>query len=333
MPADRHPDKRPPRFPAPQFPQRKPKLFATTPPAVFLVLLGLLGLGLALRKAAEVTGLPVQPVEALLGALLGLWVFAVLALKLKVIRRPAVLIEDMRPLPGRAGLAAASISGMAVAAVLVPYAPGVALVLVLASLVAHAVLAGLLIRVLAREPEGKTVNPTWHLSFVGFIVAAPVLVQLGWPGLARVIFALTFLTALGIGLLSAVQLTRRVPPGPLRPMLVLHLFAASLLATTATLIGQDLLALVLALTSAVILAGLLASARWLFAFGFTPLWGVLTFPLSACATSFLTLGGTFTVPGLILSLVSLALIPPIAWKVLKLWPGGRLAAKTNAAEA
>lgn len=329
MPAD----KRPPRFPPPQFPMRKPKLFATTPPALFLVLLGLLGLGLALRKAAHVTGLPGEPVEALLGALLGLWVFAVLALKVKVIRRPMVLLEDMRPLPGRAGLAAAAMSGMAVSAVLAPYAPRVALVLVLASLVAHAVLAGLLILVLAREPEGKTVNPTWHLSFVGFIVAAPVLLQLGWPGLAKVIFALTFMAALGIGLLSAVQLTRRVPPAPLRPMLALHLFAASLLATAASLIGQDLLALVLALPAALILAALVASARWLLASGFTPLWGALTFPLSACATAFLTLGGSFTAPGLILTLASLALIPPIAWQVLRLWPGGRLAAHTNAAEA
>ncbi len=329
MPAD----KRPPRFPPPQFPMRKPKLFATTPPALFLVLLGLLSFGLALRKAAHVTGLPGEPVEALLGALLGLWIFAVLALKVKVIRRPMVLLEDMRPLPGRAGLAAAAMSGMAVGAVLAPYAPRVALVLVLASLAAHALLAGLLIQVLAREPEGKTVNPTWHLSFVGFIVAAPVLLQLGWPGLANVIFALTFLAALGIGLLSAVQLTRRVPPAPLRPMLALHLFAASLLATTASLIGQDLLALVLALAAAMILAALVASARWLLASGFTPLWGAMTFPLSVCATAFLTFGGSFTAPGLILTLASLALIPPIAWQVLRLWPGGRLAAHTNAAEA
>ena len=28
-----------------------------------------------------------------------------------------------------------------------------------------------------------------------------------------------------------------------------------------------------------------------------------------------------------------AVVPVIAWNVLKLWPGGRLAAKTNAAEA
>lgn len=337
MPKDllsaRHPDHRPPRFPAPQVPMKKPKPFATTPPALFPVLLGLLGLGLALRKAAAVTGVPADLAEALLGAVLGLWAFSIFALMVKVIRRPGVLVEDMRPLPGRAGLATASMSGMAVGAVLVPYAPGVALGLLLAWLVAHALLAGILINALAREPEGKVVNPTWHLSYVGFIVAAPGLVALGWPGLARVIFALTFMAALGIGLMSVVQLTRRIPPAPLRPMLAIHLSAASLLSTTAALIGQDGLALGLAVGAALILAALIVGARWLLAAGFTPLWGALTFPLSASATAFMTLGGSFTAPGLILTLASLALIPPIAWKVLRLWPGGRLAAQTNAAEA
>lgn len=329
MPAD----KRPPRFPPPQFPMKKPKLFATTPPALFPVLLGVLGLGLSLRKAAEVTGLPGEPVEAVLGAFLGLWVFAALAMTAKLIRRPGVLIEDMRPIPGRAGLASATMSGMAAGAVLLPYAPDVALVLTLASLLAHAVLAGLLINVLAREPEGRSVNPTWHLSYVGFIVAAPVLVALGWPGFARVIFALTFLAASGIGLMSVVQLTRRIPPAPLRPLLAIHLAAASLLSTTASLIGQDALSLGLATLAGVILATLVICARWLLAAGFTPLWGALTFPVSASATAFLTLGGGFAPLGLILTVASLAFIPPIAWQVLKQWPGGRLAAKTNAAEA
>ena len=46
-------DRRPRMYPAPEFPPRKPALFARTPPAVFPVLLGLLGLGLALRRGLE----------------------------------------------------------------------------------------------------------------------------------------------------------------------------------------------------------------------------------------------------------------------------------------
>ena len=41
---------RPKAFPPPEFPPHRAKLFAKMPPAVFPVLLGLLGLGLALRR-------------------------------------------------------------------------------------------------------------------------------------------------------------------------------------------------------------------------------------------------------------------------------------------
>ena len=84
-----------------------------------------------------------------------------------------VLLEDMRPLPGRGGLAAASMSGMAAGAVIAPYAPLVALVLLWGALFAHAVLLGLLAASLLRQPaEARSVNPTLHMSVVGFIVAA-----------------------------------------------------------------------------------------------------------------------------------------------------------------
>jgi tellurite resistance protein len=333
MPADR----RPKPFPPPQFPVPRAKPFSTMPPAVFAVILGLLGLGLALRKACEVLGWPGEAGELALGAVLGLWVFATLAMGLKVLRRMRVLAEDMRPLPGRAGLAAASMGGMLAAQVLVPYAPGIALYLVLASLAVHILLAAVLLRVLQFEPEGRVVNPTWHLSFVAFIVAAPALMQLGWPGLAKAIFAATFVAAALIWLMSAVQLTRRIPPAPLRPLLAIYLVPAALLATTASLIGLADLALALTGVSVVLLAALVLGARWLLASGFTPLWGALTFPLAACATALMTVGEaqmpTLAMAGAALALVALLVIAPIGWATLRLWPGGRLAARTNAATA
>lgn len=329
MPADR----RPPRFPPPQFPAPRPKLFATTPPAIFPTILGLLGLGLALRKACAVAGLPGDLVEACLGALAGLWLFAILAFLAKLIRRPSVLLQDLRPLPGRAGLPAATMSAMAMAGVLVPHAPGLALILVLGALGAHGVLALLVARGIGRDVEARAVDPTWHLSFVGFIVAAPVLVQLDWQGPARVIFATTFLAAVTIWLMSLVQLTRRVPPGPLRPLLAIHLSSAALLSSTAILIGQTSLGTVLLALAVLIFAGLVAAARWLLVAGFTALWGAMTFPLAAFATALLTFGDPATLPGLVLSLAALGVIPALAWKILKLWPGGKLAARTNAATA
>lgn len=331
-------DRRPRAYPAPEFPPRKPRLFARTPPAIFPSLLGLLGLGLALRTGAAVFGVsgsvPAGLIEAALGALLILWVFAVVALKVKVLRRPAVLTEDMRVLPGRSGLASATMSGMAAAAVLLPYAPGLALLLVVASLAAHAVMAAILIVTLAKlPPESRNVNPTLHLSFVGFIVGAGPLAALGHVGSATVIFWVSATLALAIWAASLVQLIRSEPPAPLRPLLAIHLAPAALLSLVAVEIGQPLLSLGFTTLGMVIFLALLAGARWITLSGFSPLWGAFTFPLAAFANALLTQGDSWVWPGTVVLLLALGVVPSIAWNVLKLWPGNRLALKTNAAEA
>lgn len=331
-------DRRPRAYPTPEFPPRKPKLFARTPPAIFPSILGLLGLGLAARKGADVLGLAATPVgglvEAALGALLILWLFAVVALKAKVIRRFGVLAEDMRVLPGRAGLAASTMTGMAAATVLVPYVPKLALVLALASLLAHAVMAGLLIAVLAKlPPEARTVSPAFHLAFVAFILGALPLAQLGHTQAATVIFWTTLAVALVIWAISALQLVKTVPPGPLRPLLAIHVAPAALFSLVAGQIGLPGLAMGFAALGMVIFLALLASAKWLTEAGFSPLWGAFTFPLTALTSALLSLGGTWDAPGIVLLILALGLVPAIAWNVLKLWPGNRLAQKTNAAEA
>jgi len=331
-------DRRPRAYPAPEFPPRKPKLFARTPPAIFPVLLGLLGLGLAARRGVTVLGLSATPlsglVEAALGALLMVWLFAVVALKVKVMRRFGVLAEDMRVLPGRAGLAASTMSGMAAAAVLVPYAPQLALILVLASLFAHGVMAVLLIRALANlPPDARSVSPAFHLAFVGFIVGAGPLAQLGLTGLATVIFWGSMAAALVIWAISVWQLARMVPPAPLRPLLAIHLAPAALLSMVAGQIGAPGLAIGFACLGMVIFLALLSAARWITVSGFSPLWGRFTFPLSAFALALLSLGGTWDWPGIVVLALALGAVPVIGWSVLRLWPGNRLAVKSNAAEA
>jgi tellurite resistance protein len=119
----------------------------------------------------------------------------------------------------------------------------------------------------------------------------------------------------------------------LRPLLAIHLAPAALFATVAALIGQPVLAQAFAAFGAVILLALLAAGRWITSAGFSALWGAMTFPLAAYATALLTLGGVWALAGNIVLGLAFLIIPPIAWKVLKLWPAGRLAAKTNAAEA
>lgn len=326
-------DRRPRRFPPPEFPPRRPALFAKTPPAAFPAILGLLGLGLALRRGLAGSALA-EPVEALNGALLALWLFAVLALLGKILRRPGVVFQDLRVLPGRAGLAASTMSGMVAASLLLPFVPRLAVGLALLSLALHAVLAGLLVATLLRmPPEAREVNPTWHLSFVGFIVGAVPLALAGWTGTAQAIFWVTLVAAVVIWGLSLAQLIRRIPPAPLRPLLAIHLSPAALFATVAALSGWPTPAAIFLVLGGVILTALILSGRWITSAGFSPMWGAFTFPLAAYASALIVTGGVFATPGLALLVAATLIIPPIAWNVLKLWPGGRLAARTNAAEA
>lgn len=327
-------ERRPKAFPPPEFPPRKPKLFAKTPPAIFPVVLGLLGLGLALRKGLAVLGLPGGVIEAALGALLALWAFATLALLAKIARRPGVLAEDLRVLPGRAGMAASSMSAMLAAAVLVPYAPGLAFWLMVLALVAHALLAGLVIWGLWQAPaEQRVVNPSWHLSFAGFIVAGIPALALGQTGLAQGLLWVTLPVAALIWGISLAQLIARIPPAPLRPLLAIHLSPAALFCSVAAGLEQPLLAQSFAAFGAVILLALIVAARWVTQAGFSALWGSFTFPLAAFASALIGLDGIAGQAGLVVLVIALGVIPAIAWAVIKLWPTGKLAAKTNAAEA
>ncbi len=328
------PDRRPRAFPPPAFPPRKPRLFARTPPAVFGVLLGLIGLALALRHGLARFDLAAALVETLMGALVVGWTFALLALAVKIARRPGVLVEDMRVLLGRIGLAAGSISIFAMATVILPYAPDLALVLVWAGLALHAALALLMIRVLSlMPPKARSLDPGWHLSFVGFILAGVPLAQLGQSGLAAgLLWAMMPVAALIWGL-SLAQLIRRIPPAPLRPLLAIHLAPAALFTTVAALTDHWLLAQAFAGFGGVILLILIAAGRWITSAGFSPLWGAFTFPLAAFATALLVLGGAWGMAGNVVLGCTFLIIPPIAWQVLRLWPGGRLAQQTNAAEA
>jgi tellurite resistance protein len=128
-----------------------------------------------------------------------------------------------------------------------------------------------------------------------------------------------------------VQLIRRVPPAPLRPLLAFHLAPASLFASVCGLLDMPLLALIWLAWGAVILGAMLVSARWVLEAGFTPLWGAFTFPLAAYASALLINGWVW--PGVVMGAALMVINPWIAWRALKLWPGGQLAAKTNAATA
>lgn len=329
--ADRaHP--RPKMYPPPEFPPRRPARFARTPPAVFPAILGLFGLGLALRRGFEAAGLPVGLAETMLGAVAVLWGFAVFAYLAKMARRVSVILDDLRVLPGRAGLAAATMGAMALAAVLAPYDDGLARGVLVVGLVGHGLGLLAMLRVLAAlPPEARDVTPAFHLSFVGFIVGGLAAPGVGWAGLANALLWVTIPIAVVIWAVSAVQLVRRIPPAPLRPLLAIHLAPASLFCLVAAGTGLEGLALGFAAFGGLILLALIAASRWIVESGFSALWGSFTFPLAAFASALFAVG--FEVGGMVVLVAALGVVPWIAWRVVTLWGSGRLAAVTNAAEA
>jgi tellurite resistance protein len=325
---------RPKRYPPPEFPPRRPAVFAKTPPAVFPSILGLLGLVGALRLALARLGWDQGFADLLAGLAVALWGFAVVAYAVKVARRPGVILEDLRVLPGRSGLATMTMGGMVAAGLVASYSVMLGSVVLVVALIGHAVLAVLLVRLLlGLPPEARAVNPTLHLSFVGFIVAAAPALALGWALLAEVLFWALIPVAVAIWGLSPRQFMSSVPPAPLRPFLAIHLAPAALLALVAGLLVKPALAVLFLGLGTVYGLVLLAGGRWVTEAGPSPLWGAFTFPLAALASAMLVAGGLWLWPGLVLVAVALGVIPAIAWWILKRWPGGKLAAVTNAAEA
>ncbi len=337
MPTDPPPLK-PRHFPPPPpLVPASPGLWRRTPPAIFPPMMGLFGLGLAWRALAQVPGLqPLAPVgETLLGATLLLYAFGLIAWLAKPLRRPRAALDELQVLPGRAGMVAMVLCLMLAAAALTPYAPGVALVLVLAGIAALVALGIAIALTLLNGPvEQRIVTPVFHLTYVGYILAPLSLVPLGQDGAARLLVLVSLIAALVIWALSLRQILTRIPPAPLRPLLAIHAAPASLLAITLTLLGYPAAAAGFGLLALVLVATLAAFARWITASGFSPLWGAFTFPLAAAASaSILALGSPGLWIGAVLLIAASVLNPWITSKVLKSWAKGDLAAKTNAATA
>lgn len=311
-----------------------PGLFRRTPPAAFPPVLGLLGLGLGWRRGVGEFGLPAGLAEALVGAITLLAVFVVTAYLAKLFRRPGVVLEDLRILPGRAGLAAGVLCLYLIALSLGPVAPGMARVVFGLGIIAHLGLSAAVIYTFATGPaEQRRVNPVWHLTFTGWIVAALAALGLGFDLLATALFWLTLISAVAIWTISLQQAQRETVPAPLRPLLAIHLAPAALLGSVASTLNAGAMAQAFALIAALALLTALVKLRWLLAAGFSPLWGAFTFPLAATANFWLALGGIWRIPGALLLVAATIAIALIAFRILKLWANGELAMKTNAAMA
>ncbi len=314
-----------------------------TPPALYPPVLGLFGLAMAWLRAPDVFGVPAAIGQLLAGAMVLLFLYTAGQYVAKLAARPGVVAEDLKILPGRAGLAALTMAGMLFAAALVPYSVPLAKVALVLAIFGHAGVLGLVIVILLRSPaEARKVTPVFHLTFVGLIVSAIPALEVGWSGYATAIFWTTLVAAVVIWALSALQFARETPPPPLRPLLAIHLAPAALMGTVALLLGLGGLGLAFGVLAILLLAALLAGGRWITTAGFSPFWGAFTFPLAAFSSLMLILagagmgplgGGVFRVLGGLALIAASVFIPWVAVRVGQMWLKGALAAKTNAAVA
>lgn len=327
---------KPPNF---GVPPKKPSLWRRMPPALFTPVFGLFGLAVAWRRAADAFAMPPWVSELLFGAVTLLYLFLLVAYGTKVARRPGVVVEDLSVLPGRAGLAAMSLSGMLMALGLIHLNLVLAQVVLTLAVGLHAMLLLLVIRAMLSGPaEGRVVTPVWHLTFVGFIISPIAGLPLGWTLWSTVVFWISLAIAAAIWGASIAQFARRDVPPPLRPLLAIHLAPASVLGSVALMLGYHTLALGLGGLALAIFAALVLRPGWLLAAGFTPLWGAFTFPIAAFSSLMQMLGSVgdgevFRVLGGLALVAATLGIPVVMWKVGQLWAKGQLAVKTNAAEA
>lgn len=327
----------PPAFKAQQ--NKAAPAWRRTPPAIFPPTLGLWGLAVAWGRTTDTFGMPAAIGQLLMGAMVLLFLYVAGMYIAKIAKRPAVVADDLKILPGRAGLAAFSMSMMLFAVALIPYAPMLAQGVLVLAVAMHAVfLAIIVVKLVTGPAEARTVTPVFHLTFVGFIVSPIAALQFGWQSFGTLVFWAALVAAVVIWGLSLRQFIKQSVPAPLRPLLAIHLAPASLLGTVAALLGMGDIARGFGFFAIAIFIVLAGSWKWIGAAGFSPFWGAFTFPLAAFSSLMMILasagyGEVFRVFGGVALVAATFFIPWIAMKIYQLWIKGVLADKTNSATA
>lgn len=254
----------------------------STPPAIFPVCLGLVGLGMAWRRAPAVF-----PVPSIIGAMFLLLAVILIAFTagcytLKVLARPSVIMEDLNRTAARGALPALSMALMLVAAGIYPHNAMIADVVWKLGIVLHVVLLTLLLISLARgDAERRTTNPYLFLAFAGFIVAPIAGIRLGYEIFSAAVFT-ACLPVYFVILAGSVKNSLLEPVTPsLRAGQVIHLAPVSVFGIVAANLEYNA-----EFSVAVFLTGLLALilllwSGWISEGGWRPSWGAMSFPIAA----------------------------------------------------
>lgn len=313
-------------------------LWRSTPPAIFPVILGLVGLSLAWRGLGQSFGLTAGFGDILLGVSTMILAFFALSYVAKLIARPAVLMEDLKSPPGRAGLSAISMSIIVLAAGLLPYGE-LARYVWWFGIILHVVIVTFVVKAMAKSPpEGRSVTPFQLLPFVGLVTAPLAGVALGYGLLSQALTYISLVAAVVILFKLTTKFIRTRPPEPLRPTYAIILAPLSLFGIAFGMFGPEIGFTVFYISAWAYAIALLVSTKWITKAGFTPMWGSFTFPLAtftninimAMAKGYGLVATTGAIAG---GLIATALIFFISYKALKMWAKRDLAKKTGAAAA
>ncbi len=256
----------------------------------------------------------------------------------KVLARPLVLFEDMKLPPARAGIAAAAMSMMLLAAAFLPfgiYVPQVWWAGVMLQIAASAIVC---YAIWHEPPEQRIFTPYQYLTFVGPVVGPVAGIPLGY---VRESIWLTF-AALAAYLIITVgygrQLRQSLPPVGLRPALAIFLAPNCLFALSFGMLEMDWLFIVFYWVANVVAAGLVLLIPWMCKGGWTPVWSAFTFPAAAFLNlQVLAVAKGAGIAALIGVYAGLAIATPLilitAYRFVWLWVTGELSDITRAARA
>ncbi len=314
-------------------------LWRRTPPAIFPVCLGVLGLGLGWRNASEMLPVAEEIGDLFLGGGMAYYLYFLLFYLRKLAARPAVLFEDMRTAPARAGIAAMGMSMMLLAAALLPFGVSVPQVWWTGVIMQIAASVIVLHALWVEPPEKRHFSTFQYLTFVGPVVGPFAGIPLGyvWESWALTLAALVPYAVITAGL--AVKLLRGIlPPPPLRPSLAIFLAPNCLFGTSFGMLGWEagyhFFYWVASLTALV----LVFAAPWMMKGGWSPVWASFTFPIGAFLNlQVLALHKGAGLPAELgawaAMIIGTPLITAIVWRTNMAWVTGELAERTQAARA
>ncbi len=314
-------------------------LWRQTPPAIFPVCLGFMSLALGWRNAADLLPWLSEDVGNIMLALsTAFFLWFLMFYLAKVAARPMVVLEDMRTPPARAGMAAAAMAMMVLAAALLPLnirVPPVWWLGVFMQVFASAVV----LYAIWKDPPGKRHFSTFqYLTFVGPVVGPIAGVPLGYvrESIWLITAALVAYVIVTIGIFW--NLKRDPIPEKLRPSVMIFLAPISLFALGYGALGWDNAFHVFYYLGDAVMIILILMMPWMMKGGFSPVWASFTFPIAAYLNvQLLALAMGHGLPALIGVYGGLILGTPlilwIAYRSIMTWVTGDLSRQSHAAVA